>query len=541
MQIQKPEGTPSDNGQTKREVKIPIGSSLEAPLPSNSTKEEGSEHTQSPFIKLSDKEFAYDIWLFSYGGNNISIKSLYLQGILALLERMGYRKRIKENNTYFFIQEKNNILRQIEPFQMKDELLDYVRKQKEALKFDYYGSKVETPAEKLLEIFLKQSQPIFKRDFLEQLPTHSKPILKDTKDCAYLFFANTVFKIVPGNYEECGYSELDNCCVWESHINRHQFIFRNDFKRGHYYKFIMNIANRDENRFNSIVSAIGYLVHNFSHPSKGQAVVCYDEQITGKQNPQGGTGKGIFAQAIGQVRDTVKIDGKKFNPADRFKFQDVTDRTQVVWLDDPNPALDFNTFHSCLTDGWSVEKKHKDQIFIKPEDSPKLLINSNHIVKGEGSTNRRRQFVLEFSNHYQKKIQTGVEEPIREEHGCTFFDDEDWDQEEWARFFSFMAYCVSDYLQLGLQPYQSQSLDQNKIIQYCGEEFGEWVVQQGFELNKDYKTEDYFMSFKKGYYGESEVLKQRSFSNKLNYYAAINNWQYISKNRNNTRFFRFIS
>src|SRR5439155_25720777 len=122
------------------------------------------------------------------------------------------------------------------------------------------------------------------------------------------------------------------------------------------------------------------------------------------------------------------------------------DSTQVVWLDDARPELGFETFHSCLTDGWSIEKKFKDQFFIEPEDSPKLLITCNTILKGEGTTNKRRQFIIEFSNHYSRNIKQGNEEPIKTEHGCTFFAQDDWKPQEWNQFFFFMLDCTRQYL-----------------------------------------------------------------------------------------------
>jgi hypothetical protein len=536
------------NNKSKQDVflvSVPEGTSLNKSLNGEPLEFSNSDipyGDTAQIVELSDKEFAIGIWLFGvdkYGMPHP--KSLYRQGLLEILEQRGYYKRFRDNGTYFFIQEINNIIRQVEPVHMKTECLDYVLAYSLPAEFKYKKIPVEVSAKKLREIFLKQSHLIFNDAFLEHLPEHTKPVLKDTKERVYFYFKNKVVAISSTKFKEYAYADLEGYCVWESYVNRHTFRVSKNFKDGHFYQFICNVANKEEDRITSFTTAIGYLLHNYSSRSKGQAIIFYDEQITNLGTAKGGTGKGAVAQAIQQIRDVIKIDGKKFDPSDKFKWQDITDHTQVVWLDDPRPALDFSTFHSCLTDGWSIEKKHRDQFYIKPENSPKLLIASNSVLKGEGSTNRRRQFIVEFGNYYQKRISTGVEEPIKDVHGCTFFDDEDWKQDEWDKFFTFMLYCVRTYLQDGLQVYDHRNLKQNKITQSCGEDFAEWVEHQDFQLEQKYTTTTLYSDFRDTYYGEGAQFAQRGFTNLLKKYATIRNWELRISRSNGISFFTFYS
>jgi hypothetical protein len=96
-------------------------------------------------------------------------------------------------------------------------------------------------------------------------------------------------------------------------------------------------------------------------------------------------------------------------------------------------------------------------------------------MSNEGSSNIRRQFIIEFGNHYKKQIKKGNEKPIQAEHGCIFFSD-DWDEAEWKRFDQYMIGCVVEYLRDGLQPYALRSADQNRLRQVAGEEFYEWIT-----------------------------------------------------------------
>src|SRR5690625_7176873 len=93
----------------------------------------------------------------------------------------------------------------------------------------------------------------------------------------------------------------------------------------------------------------------------------------------------------------------------------------------------------------NIEQKHRDEFFISAEDSPKIVIASNTVLANEGTTNKRRQFIIEFSDHYSRHIKNGTEEPIRDEHGCMLCTD-DWDEAEWKKFDTCMIRCGKSYL-----------------------------------------------------------------------------------------------
>lgn len=487
-------------------------------------------------VTISENEFGYKIWLFSLDQDGRpSFKGLYKDGIISKLKSLGYYKRYRGNNSYIFIQERDNIIREVEPCIMKDEFLLVM----EMIEFDFEGHRVSVQLEKLRETYLNQHHLIFNDKFLEHLPAHTKPILRDTKEEAFFCFKNKIIKVSKSGLEPLEYSDINNTCIWRTQIVEHEFNYVFANCNCHFGKFITNVCNDESDRMAAFNSAIGYLLHNYSQPSKGQAVIAYDEEITDLKNPMGGTGKGLFANGIKQLRNVAKIDGKKFDPGDKFKYQDIDDSTQVVWLDDVKPELGFETFNSVLTDGWNIEKKYQDQFYIKPEDSPKMIICSNAILNGNGTTHKRRQFIIEFSNHYSKQIKTGNEEPIRQEHGCLFFDSDDWNIQEWDMFFSFMLDCVEDYFKHGLQIYEYKGLNKNKLIQSTSEEFCMWAEAQNFEVGQQYNTKEKFDDFKNAYYGADSEFKQRGFTNWLKKYAESIGCKFVAKSTNSIQYFIF--
>ena len=59
-------------------------------------------------------------------------------------------------------------------------------------------------------------------------------------------------------------------------------------------------------------STIGYMLHAYKNLSYCPAIILNDEVIS--DNPEGGTGKGLFINALSQMKKKlVVIDGKAFN------------------------------------------------------------------------------------------------------------------------------------------------------------------------------------------------------------------------------------
>jgi hypothetical protein len=286
-------------------------------------------------------------------------------------------------------------------------------------------------------------------------------------------------------------------------------------------------------------SAIGYLSHNYFDPSKGYAIIFYDEAITNPSSPMGGTGKGLIANALKQFRRSTKIDGKLMIDGNRFKFELVNPDTQIVWIDDPRKDFAFESLFSCLTDGWTVERKFLPQFYIQPEASPKVLICSNVVLNRNGTSNKRRQFSVELNDYYSKQLVNGNETPIEKEHGILF--KEEWLQAEWDSFYSFMIDNVLMYLKDGLIPYQTKNVEINFLVQNTNEDFVEYMTEKNFKLDVWYDTKKAFDDFIKLYYGEDSNFKQRGFTNWLKRYAESIKVDYDNSSSGGVTKFIFIS
>jgi hypothetical protein len=211
-------------------------------------------------------------------------------------------------------------------------------------------------------------------------------------------------------------------------------------------------------------STIGFLLHGYKNHSYCPAVVLNDEVIT--DNPEGGTGKGLFMNALSKMKKLVTIDGKSFTFESSFAYQLVSADTQVLVFDDVRKHFDFERLFSVVTEGLTLEKKNKDAIKIPFSKSPKIAITTNYAIKGSGNSFERRKWELELHQFYRKDFT-----PF-DEFGKLMFGD--WDEDEWCQFDNYMIGCLQGFLETGLVQSQFVNLEIRKLSAQTCHEFIEW-------------------------------------------------------------------
>jgi hypothetical protein len=230
-------------------------------------------------------------------------------------------------------------------------------------------------------------------------------------------------------------------------------------------------------------------MHSFKTSANNKAVILNDETIS--ENPNGGSGKGIFWNALSKVKRVADINGKSFSFDKSFPYQTVSADTQILVFDDVHKNFKFENLFSVITEGITLEKKNKDAFKIPVSRSPKILITTNYTIGGVGGSFERRKWELEFSAHFSSK-----HTPLNE-FGKMLF--EEWTNNEWMKFYNFMLRCLQLYLTNGLVSYDFQNLEIRKFIKETCFEFYEWTnegiikTDESFEKNYLYNTflEDY--------------------------------------------------
>lgn len=485
-------------------------------------KEEIKGHMNTNPFSLANRRYGVDIFSVCIKGSGdnryLYLAGIFKLGVMNLLMRLGiYSKKVHGQDV--MIQKTGSIIHPISMKEIKDLVNNYLH-QLPPLEVSIQDLEETFSKKAQIEIFYRQVNMVLSESFLEFLTNEESEILRDTSDTSYVFFENAVVSINKEGIQKLGYAEIEGKVIWKDTIVNFE-LGKTDKIESQFSKFICNVSASDVVRVNALKSAIGYLLHSYHRRSGGQMVILYDESITDLDNPQGGTGKGVIANAVLLIRKTVKIDGKKIKGDGRFDFQEVTVSTQVLWMDDMAKHFDIDRFNSISTDGFNVEQKFKDSLKIPPEFSPKIIICSNVILDCTGSTRKRRQYTIELSNFYSSKISSGVEEPIIDEHGGRFFS-EDWNNEEWNRFYWFLLDCVHYYMQNGLVNNPSINVLENRSRQVVGEEMHQWLIDQSFEENKLYDVKKLFLEYKE-LFDDSSSLTRRGFSNDLKRFFALNN------------------
>lgn len=379
------------------------------------------------------------------------------------LQSNGFYKYYPEgSDSYVFVRVENNLIDNTNDVRIKDFVLNELLNNGENKVYQY----------------LAGNSKYFKDEYLNILDSINLCFKEDTPNEAYIYFRNAAIKVMANGIEMIDYLDLDGF-VWKKHIIDFDILHTNDIDCD-FKKFIYLVSNKDEKREISFATTLGYLMHSFKTSANNKAVILNDETIS--ENPNGGSGKGIFWNALSKVKRVADINGKSFSFEKSFPYQTVSADTQLLVFDDVQKNFKFENLFSIITEGITLEKKNKDAIKIPVNKSPKILITTNYTIGGVGGSFERRKWELEFSAHFSSK-----HTPLNE-FGRMLFDE--WDNTEWLKFYNYMIRCIQLYLTNGLVAYDFQNLEIRKFIKETSFEFYEWsnedVIKIGERMEKNY-------------------------------------------------------
>jgi hypothetical protein len=429
--------------------------------------------------------------VFWYSGKT-GLKVDYL-ALKYFLEGNGFWKYRFNPEDISFIRIQNQIVSVVTVDEIRDFTLKFLIEQKQEAAYN---------------LFAESSK--FDKKYLALLDEKKPRFIKDGKNDSWIFYQNTAVRITAKGTELISYKDVDGY-IW-----RNQILMRDasiaDYK-GDFSQFLLNVSGQSIDRTRSLLSAIGYMMHRFKDPSTVRALVINEEAIS--DEPAGGTGKGLIFQAIARMRVVIFINGKSFDSQKGFVWQRINPDTEVVVLDDIQKTFKVEDIFSILTTGWPIEKKNKGEIYLLPEDSPKIGIPTNNVLKGHSSSHERRKFEVEFYPHYSENHQ-----PI-DDFGKTFWNE--WDAAEWLRFDNLMWQCLRLYLEFGFLKVEFVNLKYRKLTAECSTEFAEYATHE-FKNNARYNRNDQFKQFM--FENPGSYCKSSSqFYEWMRHWGQYNDWQ----------------
>jgi hypothetical protein len=351
----------------------------------------------------------------------------------------------------------------------------------------------------------------FQGSYLSMVSSIDVKFNRDTANESYIYYQNAVVKTTKEGIDILDYSKIDDL-IWTNQVIKRN-IELNDESEGVFKTFIWKVSGENPERYYTLKSVIGYLMHSYQNEAKPKAIIFNDEMIS-EDIPNGGSGKGLIHRAIGHIKNVVIEDGKKFDPKSQFAYQKVNKDTQIFLIDDVPKHFNFESLFSIITEGMTVEKKGQDAYQIPFKDSPKISITTNYTIQGSGASHERRVFEVEIANYFNENHTPEME------FGHLFFTD--WNEKEWARFDNFMIRCVQYFLKNGLVYSDKVNLKLRKFRNEMGTEFIEFMEMQKFS-GQPINRKDFRDDFNRQYPTVAKFNTPQKFNKKVKDYCAFHN------------------
>jgi hypothetical protein len=428
------------------------------------------------------------------------------------LEGMNFYKYYPANQTksFIFISKDGNFVNTTFEPQIKDKVLQDMILRSEIDVYDH----------------LADNAKFFQPTYLNMLETATITTEKDTKDLAHIYYKNFALKVSKDKIEKVNYEDLDSF-VWKDQIINREYIDA-DHHESMFRSFIWFACGQDVDKYNTMKSVIGFMLHGFKTSANNKAIVFNDETIS--DNPNGRSGKTLIANAVGKLKKFSMIDGKSFDFGKSFAYQTVPVDTQVLVFDDIKKNFPLERLFSVITGGFTIEYKNQQAVTMSVEDSPKIILNTNYTLKTEGDSHKARVFEIEMSNYFN------LNHTPFDEFKCMFFDD--WDLQEWARFDRYMINCIQYYLTNGLVESKTKNLAIRKLINETSQDFFEWIDNNRIKKNERVLKEDHFSAFKNEFEDTAVWLKRNTLTKWIKKYAETFGYKYSDGSSNSIKWFQ---
>ena len=380
--------------------------------------------------------------------------------------------------------------------------------------------------------------------------------LTDSRDQSYVCFENGLV-VIRGDREPTliPYQTLPpEIFIWDSEIRQCE-ISEETLQlgpHGHWWDFFQNLAKEDRGDawvvnpglLQTLVTAYGYLLHNFYPPDLRRAIVFYDRTHLIRE---GGNGKSIIAKSFNHIKPVHFIDGKRMDGDNlRFMLSGYTPDKKIVVTSDTRQDFKLEDHYNLITDGFTVEKKGKDTVVISEDAAPKLIITTNYTINATERSDRRRLFFAPISTYYGTLDDQTGRSPADEHGGKWLLRKDSWGPEDFTAFYATCVHCIHEYLKEGLIPFKDNVLAERQLLgTTSGDDlllreltaFINGVVEGKKEVSRDEVLNFYsYVPELERYQGYKEQWKVRVFKN-----VAIGLGYQVNPGRPNGRYQKVIN
>lgn len=476
------------------------------------TENEKKTKTTTASVKSYDAKPVTAFWSINDKGRVKIDTKQFLKFVAA--NGFGIYRQNRGDNKLLFVKVLNMVVDVVTVVDIKKHVLEYVSKHAVDAVFDE----------------LQMKNRYFEPTFLNALPLIEVEQIRDKSDCSFIFFDEYYYKITANEMKRCGYVDLDGRHIWRSQVCKRGITEIVDYQDHAFNTFVFNAMGKDLEKYKSACSALGYGIHTYKKKRLAKLIYACDMALGELDGmASGGTGKNLFYESLKIVRSYVNIDGKDFDKKDKFKFQTVSDDTQIVLIDDYES--DIKELFTKITGHFEVEKKSIEKKNFDFEVAPKIFVSSNSAPKGFSSSFNRRLHLLEFADHYNE-----INTPAKEFGDKDFFSD-DWDQKDYNAVYSFLFACVQFYLKNGLVESINKIDNRFKqLVKNTGVDFAEYF--KSFEFGENWHNgSDVFENYVKE---SGDDVGIQGFYSKLRKLAAIYGMKYETNGKGKSKEFKIL-
>lgn len=165
------------------------------------------------------------------------------------------------------------------------------------------------------------------------------------------------------------------------------------------------IQEQKQNLINKIFT-FGYMLHHYKAPSRAWAPMAMDNKIGENNECNGRSGKSFFFKTLSLLMKTVKLSGRNPKLMDNpHVFDQVTQHTQMLLLDDCDRYLNTGLFYDNITSDMTVNPKNNQSFTIPFEDSPKIAFTTNYVPADFDPSSEARLLYMVFSDYYHQRTE----------------------------------------------------------------------------------------------------------------------------------------
>ena len=201
----------------------------------------------------------------------------------------------------------------------------------------------------------------------------------------------------------------------------------------------------------NLMYTIGYMLAQHKSRTKAWAVFAQDMKISAIGESSGRSGKSLIMEAVKKIRLFKDIEGRTLDNPNvyQFLYEGLTEFHDGINVDDFSEHANFEYFYNQITGSRVINAKHTAQVDLSFEESGKMFFSTNfELPKQTGSTKGRilNCGVSDFYHEKAKKNNYLESRTPETKYGKLLFDD--FTQDEWNKFYWFMAYCLQLYMRL---------------------------------------------------------------------------------------------